>query len=388
MQRRLRAFGRVRRAATITVAALALLGLGAAGGALAVVGQPPPPISTQVLAERLVRATPPPTASGSFELANRLLPPGAADLERGRQAPSPLLAGGSGRFWYSAPDKLRIELGDVQLVRNGRTLWLYDAGRRAAHRVELPASGTLTGEQPAAVQGCPPLPSSATIASALAVLGSDFDLASPVPAVAAGRPAYEIRAASRDPAGLLAAVGTAFDAGSLDAATLLPLKLELIARGVVEPVLSLQVTELSSEPVSPSLFAFDPPGGTAVTTTRLPQPRERGRPNFAVATPARIGGRFLSKRITAPSGVMSVYGAGAGAIYVFQSAATRAAGPRNRSLLGLPTVRLAGARAHVLDTRIGSVAWWRSGRVRFLVLASRPAAEVTRAARAVARAGR
>ena len=392
MRGSLRAFGRFRRSVTIVVAALALLGLGAAGGALAVGGAPPPPISTQSLAERLVQAKPPEAASGRFEFANRLLPSSVTDGQRGGDAPSPFLTGGSGRFWYSSPDRLRIELdgagGKVQLVRRGRTLWLHDPARRVAHRVKLPPRGAPAGEQAADVQGCPPLPSSSTIAQALAALGSDFALASPVSAVVAGRSAYEVRGDIRDSGGLLAAVGSALDAGALDAATLLPLRFELIAREVAEPVLSLQVSEVSLDPVSPSLFTFDPPAGTAVTTTAVPQLKQRGRPDFDVAAPARLARRFLSERRTSPSGVLSVYGAGAGKIHVFESEATGPARARNRSLLALPTVRLAGERARVLGTRLGSVVYWRSGRVSFVVAASRPAAEVTRAARAVAEAAR
>lgn len=389
MRHSLLALGNVRRAVTVIVAALALVGLGAVGGALAVGGVPPPPISAQSLAERLVPAKAPAAASGRFELANRLLPSSATGRQRG--TPSPFLTGRSGRFWYAAPDKLRVELqgptGAVQLVRNGRTLWLFDPARRAAHRIELPPPRAPVSGQPA-VAGCPPLPSSSTIAQALAALGGDFGLAPPVSTVVAERPAYELRGDIRDPGGLLAAVGGALDAGALDTATLLPLRFEMISREIAQPALALQVSEVSLDPVPPSLFDFDPPNGTAVTRTAIPRLRQRGRPRFDVAAPARLAGRFLSERRTTPGGVLSVYGTGAGKLYAFESASRRVAPSRDRSLLALPTVRLAGERARVLGTRLGTVVYWRSGRVRYLVAASRPATEVTRAARALAKAAR
>lgn len=377
--------------------------LAVAGAALAAVvvraAEPPPPTDAVGLAERLARADRPGALSGSFEWENGLVPAGLAEGDGERHALSPLLTGGRGRFWLSAGEGIRVELqgrtGDALLVADTRTLWLYDGSARTAERVALPEDRRDDDDR-----GREDPPSRSEIERGLERLERKATLDGPDPSVEADRPAYSFTATPRDSGGMLDAVR-----GALDAETGLPLRLEVLAEGSGDPVASARVGELTIGPVDRERFEFTPPPGTRVTESELGEKRRgrsrgdggredpattlraaRRRAAFPVDAPDRVADLRLTEVRGARRGLALRYGEGAGATWVLQSAsrpgAEREEGERPE--LRGPTVDLPGARAQLFETPLGSALVWRSGGVRRVVAASRPAREVVAAARAVA----
>ncbi|MGI8920932.1 MAG: LolA family protein [Solirubrobacteraceae bacterium] len=410
----------------LLVCVLALAALVAATTAVASVlssgATAPKPITLQGLAEQLVRAQAPQVLSGRFDLVNHLLPSGQHDAG-GDQPSSPLQSGGSGRFWYQAPDRLRVELqgsgGDIQIVRDGRLLWFYDPATRTANRIALPAAQTktkTTSEPPHQP------PTSQQIADSIARLQQHWNVSGPTPTVQGNRRAYALALAPHDAGSLLASV-----VGAVDSATGIPLRFELHAVGVKDPVISLAITDLNTTSADPSVFAFAPPSGTKVDSTTLQnllpgvngataktaratsrhgsrhaQPAAtlasaRRVAKFALVAPQAAGTRSLSGIQAGAHTALLRYGDGPGTIVVLERAAAQPkpvgtasvpghkASSKDSGRAALPTVTLpGGVAAQELSTPLGTVLSWRHGGVSFLVAGSRPAAEVLGVAQALA----
>ncbi len=409
--------------APLVVSLLVLAALIAATAALADAlspgASPPQPISLQALATQLTREQAPDAVSGRFDLVNHLLPSAQQDAG-GDQPSSPLQAGGSGRFWFAAPDELRIELqgsgGDIELVRDGDVVWFYDGSGHTADRIQLPADTQHTHSDQAAQGAADQPPSTQQIADAIARLEQHWNVTGPTPTVQGNRGAYALAFAPRQTGSLLASL-----AGAVDAATGLPLRFEVNAVGFQGPVLSISVTHLTVGPTDPSIFAFVPPPGATISTTKLQNLRSPksatasashgGRRHardahhattlaaaqqvtkFGLDAPATAGGQPLDGIEASADTALLRYGDGPGAILVLERAthqptASGAAKPAGRDAgAGLPRVGLSdGSQAQELSTPLGTVLNWRHAGVAFFVAASRPAADVVAVAQSLATA--
>jgi hypothetical protein len=81
----------------------------------------------------------------------------------------------------------------------------------------------------------------------------------------AGRAAYQLELAPKSTQSLIGQVDIA-----VDAATSLPLRVQVFARGAASPAYSVGFTALSFARPGPSNFTFTPPPGAKVRTVRLP----------------------------------------------------------------------------------------------------------------------
>jgi outer membrane lipoprotein-sorting protein len=178
-------------------------------------------------------------------------------------AQSPLTSGGSGRIWV-AEAGARVESqgggGDQVVVvdKASRTAWVYDYAANTAKKV------VVTGSAPAETGS--PAPSAAMLTPEAITLYLQRLSAFATVEVAgqtkvAGRDTYQLRFT---PASQDTALG--YVQAAVDGQTMLPLQLEVYAKGGTAPVIKFGFTSVSYDAIDDATFTFTPPEGATVTT--------------------------------------------------------------------------------------------------------------------------
>jgi outer membrane lipoprotein-sorting protein len=191
------------------------------------------------------------------------------------------------RVWYSGPDQARVALlgtlGETDVITNGSDVWVWSSKENNASHSTLPA-------RPAEPT---PLPSASAFAmtpdalakAALAMLGPSTEVTTDGSASVAGRDAYELKLAPRDPASLIGSVKL-----DIDAVEHVPLRVVIEARGSDSPAIDVGFTQVSFARPDPAEFTFNPPPGATVEEAQpkahdesaTPPARPDGSRNFAV----------------------------------------------------------------------------------------------------------
>jgi outer membrane lipoprotein-sorting protein len=238
-------------------------------GAVAVAGQsdPLPDIAAPDLMARMAQADGPEAVSGEVAWRNQLFGDVAAASGMAHlPAQSPLTASGSGRIWLSdAGAKVESQGGggDQVVVVNKaqRTAWIYDYAGNSVRKV------VVTGEAPAETTS--PAPDAAMLTPDMIGLYlrqvarfATVDVAGQTRV--AGREAYQLR---MTPVADDTALG--YVEAAVDGETMLPLQLDVYAKGGVEPVLRYGFTRVSYDAISPDTFTFTPPEGATVKTKTI-----------------------------------------------------------------------------------------------------------------------
>ena len=187
-------------------------------------------------------------------------------------AQSPLTSSGSGRIWVSDAG-LKVESqgsgGDQVVVvdKASRTAWVYDSAQNAVREI------TVTGSAPAETPSPAPSASALTpemISLYLLRLSSQATVAVAGQTKVAGQDAYQLRFT---PTATDTALG--YVQAAVDGKTMLPLQLEIYARGGTTPVIKFGFTSVSYDPIDASTFTFTPPAGAKVTTKTINGDRVR-----------------------------------------------------------------------------------------------------------------
>ncbi len=402
---------RLRRPRTALALTAGLVIAGAGIGQAAVGDAPvPPPKPLDAAVHDALNAPKVPGVTAHVTFRNNLLPSGS--LPQG--AGSPLLSGAEGRVWLAGDGRLRLELqsssGDAQIVSDGKTFSYYDAAQNTAFRMPVPAEGDRGGHGPgdakdhdgAKRHGPPTL---VEVQKGLERLASKATVSGAQPRSLAGRPAYELSVSPKHDGGLLGAASLAWDAERG-----VPLRAALTAQGQADPVLSLEATDISYEPVPASTFAVGPPAGAKVTELDRAQVEQKAkrhkghdRPGkdveglaavraavpFELAAPKQLVGldRRQVRLIGGPDGrkgAVVIYGRGLGALAVVQQPAAPAkpGDRRERDFqANLPKVSIEGATASELSTALGTALRFERGGVSTTVVGSLPATAAEAAAR-------
>jgi outer membrane lipoprotein-sorting protein len=184
------------------------------------------------------------------------------------------------RVWYGGPSKVRLALmgtlGESDVIRNGKDLWTWSSGDRAAtHRVlahEQKAESKrsideLTGLNAAA------LTPQQLADKALAAIDPTTTVKTAGTARVAGRDAYELVLSPKDSAALVGQVRIAVDAGRH-----VPLRVQVFAKNASTPAVEAGFTQISFTTPAESQFRFTPPPGTKITekSTALPEKSSTG----------------------------------------------------------------------------------------------------------------
>lgn len=193
-------------------------------------------------------------------------------------AQSPLTSSGSGRIWVSDAG-LRAESqgsgGDQVAVVNKatRTAWVYDYAQNTARKYV--ANGEAPAEAPS------PAPSATFMTpEAISAYLQQFARFATVEVAGqtdvAGRDTYLLR---MTPVADDTALG--YVQAAIDGETMLPLRLEVFAKGGSTPVLQFGFDSVSYDAVDAARFDFTPPPGTTVTAKTTDTDKMRKRADAA-----------------------------------------------------------------------------------------------------------
>jgi outer membrane lipoprotein-sorting protein len=249
----------------LVLAAVALvIGVAVAG---ADQSNPLPSVTAPELLSKMAQAKDVPAVSGDVAWHNGLFGDlsqvsGMAHLP----AQSPLTSSGSGRIWVSDAG-LRVESqgsgGDQVVVVNKaeRTAWVYDYAQNSVKKV------VVTGSAPAETPS--PAPSAAMltpemISLYLQRLSSVATVEVAGQTSVAGRDTYQLRFT---PTAKDTALG--YVQAAVDGQTMLPLQLEVYAKGGTTPVIKFGFTSVSYDAIDASTFTFTPPAGAKVTAKTI-----------------------------------------------------------------------------------------------------------------------
>ena len=290
----------------------------------------------QLIAQIAAPRTGPQTLIGTIETSAALgLPslPGA-DGAGGPGRASPLspswLLSGTHTYqvWCGGPGRLRIaapvQLGETDLRADGRSLWLWDSRANTATHYLPPAGAggpmppvpppghsktsvayssslsiAVDSSEPTAgamrntTPGLGAITPQQAARQFLAAVGPTTTVRVADNVTVAGRAAYQLELAPKSTQSLIGRVDIA-----VDAATSLPLRVQVFARSAASPAYSVGFTALSFARPDPSNFTFTPPPGAKVRTARLPagpgpfaSPRHMAGPGQAGLPHQRLHGR-------------------------------------------------------------------------------------------------
>jgi outer membrane lipoprotein-sorting protein len=248
-----------------SVAAVVVIGGGAAVGTI--VAGANPSLPDRSAAQLLVDLQNPRVdgLSGTFvESADLGLPAIAGSVQgpgSGVSALAGLLAGSStARTWHAGRDRARVALlsaqGETDLIRNGSDVWVWNSGDQKASHSKVPVG--LSNRELPDLAGLPPTPQEAADA-ALAAIGPTTRVETTGAARVAGRDAHELVLSPADAASLIGQVRLA-----IDAATHIPLRVDVYARNAARPSVRVAFQQVSFTVPDAGEFAFNPPPGTAV----------------------------------------------------------------------------------------------------------------------------
>jgi hypothetical protein len=273
-------------AAAVVAVAAVIAGTAAAGAQSA----PSLPARTPAqLIAGLARARPIPLTGTITETASLGLPALPSGDSPGPASPLSGLSLLSGThtfmLWYADNQHVRIaepvQLGESDLRRDGRQVWLWDSTTQTATHLTLPGhlvppahrvprARALPSGHPAATPATPPTPQQAA-RQILAAIGPTTTVSVQPAVTVAGQAAYQLGLAPTASGSLIGRVTVA-----IDAANSLPLRVQVFARGAATPALSIGFTALSFGRPAASNFTFTPPPGATVKTATLPAPGFRG----------------------------------------------------------------------------------------------------------------
>lgn len=252
--------------ALAVVAALVLIPR--AGGTADAAAALPARTAAQLLAD--VAAADVAGLSGTVVQTSRLGLPALPHEPGGGGSPvslASLLSGSTtARVWVSGEDRQRVavdgDFAEYDVVRDGRDLWTFDSTSSEVTHVELPAHDGQRGD-PAPAPSALSTPTEATEA-ALQALDPSTEVTVGRAEVVAGRAAYELVLAPRDPGTLVESVRIA-----VDGETSMPLRVRIHGRGQAEPALEIGFTSVRFTVPDEEVFAFSAPPDAAVAERRL-----------------------------------------------------------------------------------------------------------------------
>jgi outer membrane lipoprotein-sorting protein len=174
-----------------------------------------------------------------------------------------LIAGSNtARVWYAGEDKARVAiqgvLGQTDVIRNGKDVWIWRSQSNSAEHLTLPAdkAGKPQHTPPAGV--VPSTPQEAADA-ALKAIDPTTAVSTTGAAEVAGRDAYELVLAPKDNASLIGQVRLAIDAKQH-----IPLRVDVYAKDANNPAVRVAFQQVSFTKPAADQFNFNPPPGAKV----------------------------------------------------------------------------------------------------------------------------
>jgi outer membrane lipoprotein-sorting protein len=227
------------------------------------------------------------------------------------------------RIWFAGPDKARMALlgtlGESDVIRNGKDLWVWSSQDKTAKHFVLPAHEAAgKSKAPTGMPGAGDLPASPQEAAerALAAITPSTDVTTSGTATVAGRSAYELVLKPREATSLVGQVRVA-----IDGVEHVPLRVQVFAKSVADPVFEVAFSAVDFARPDAAQFAFKPPPGTTVTEVKAPT---HAKAQAQGKTTAKAPGKTQQQQPN-PADMAKVVGEGWGSVMVAKMPAPDAA---------------------------------------------------------------
>lgn len=177
------------------------------------------------------------------------------------------------RIWYSGPDKARVallgNLGEHDVIRNGRDVWTWSSKeKRATHGVLPEGAAWIDPGNPASLLPMGPQEAADRL---LAAIEPSTEVDTAGAGKVAGRSAYELVLTPRDSASLVSQVRLAIDGEHR-----VPLRVRVYAKGHSTPAFEIGFKSVSFDRPGDEHFRFAPPPGTTIEEEgSAPEPERR-----------------------------------------------------------------------------------------------------------------
>jgi outer membrane lipoprotein-sorting protein len=185
--------------------------------------------------------------------------------------------------WYAGAEHQRFallgQLSESDVIHNGTDLWTYSSTTRTVTHKTLSAHDA-AATPPSVASAAPALDPQAAAEQALAAIDPTTTVQVDRTARVAGRAAYQLLLSPKDTRSLIGSVRIA-----IDAATFVPLRVQIDATGATSPAVQVGFTDVSFNVPNMSVFEFVPPAGATVQENATPFDTVSG-PNM----PSRIDG--------------------------------------------------------------------------------------------------
>lgn len=169
------------------------------------------------------------------------------------------------RVWYAGPDKARMALlgtlGESDVIRNGKDVWVWASKDKTAKHYVLPAHDGAS-KSSSGMPKASDLPASPQAAAekALEAITPSTEVTTSGTATVAGRSAYELVLKPKDATSLVEQVRVA-----IDGTERVPLRVQVFAKAGGDPVFEVAFSAVDFARPDAAQFAFNPPPGTKVT---------------------------------------------------------------------------------------------------------------------------
>lgn len=183
------------------------------------------------------------------------------------------------RVWFAGPDKARMALlgtlGESDVIRNGKDVWVWASQEKTAKHYVLPAHDAVGKSRTPAMAKPTDLPTSPQDAAdkALAAITPSTEVTTSGTATVAGRSAYELVLKPKEATSLVAQVRVA-----IDGTEHVPLRVQVFAKSVADPVFEVAFSAVDFARPDAAQFTFKPPPGTTVTDAKTPN-HEKAAPD-------------------------------------------------------------------------------------------------------------
>jgi outer membrane lipoprotein-sorting protein len=206
------------------------------------------------------------------------------------------------KVWYAGPEHFRLavpeSLSESDLIRDGRTAWLWQSTTNSVTEFSLPAHR-------AAPVTVPALTPQQAARQVLAAVGPTTTVSVATNVTVAGKAAYELVLAPKSARSLVGQVQIAIDASNG-----VPLRLQVFARGASSPAFDVGYTSIQFVTPASADLSFTPPPGAKLTRVSLNrEARGAGSGNAAPGTSA-IGSGWLTVLELPSSALVPVPGPG------------------------------------------------------------------------------
>ena len=348
----------------------------------------PPKRSLASAVHRIFTARPVTGVSAQFRVDQHLLAGSSTSL-----ASNPLLQGATGSVWVGggrARLVVKSQLGTTSVAYDGHQVTLYDQKHHVAYVLPVKHHAKQGGATEHNV------PTMAAIQHALAQASKFAVLSGAIPSNVAGREAYTVHVSPRHNGGLFGEFDLAWDA-----AHAVPLRFAIFPRGSSTAAISISVTHIRYGAIPARALSMTPPAGTKIVHVHMPSKNDHPAQQahmapavgaaavskavgFTVAAPKRLAGfpqhHLRAVTIGSHRAALATYGRGLGTVFLLEQRASGSKSP----LSSLPSVSLAGIKAHELDTTLGSVIQWSRGGVTYTIAGSQSAQRLMSAAQSLA----